>query len=153
LRVENAQVLATYGAQFYAGTPALTENRLERAARFYIASRNDAQFNDDFLAHLIESCDLRRALEHRNSRRRFGSNARKARHTNGFFVLNFNAHSQKISLPDERFRRARKIARRLRAGTTTFGAAVFRAKNNVQIERLILSSTKRMRHHKAKSIR
>ena len=36
-----------------------------RGAAYYIASRNDRRFHDDFYAHLIEQLGLRRALDTR----------------------------------------------------------------------------------------
>jgi beta-galactosidase len=75
VRNESATVLASYDSQFYAGTPALTENRFGQGRAFYIASRNDASFNDDFLGQIIESCALRRPLETEIPEGRFSSDA------------------------------------------------------------------------------
>ncbi len=62
LHAESAQVLATYGAQFYAGKPALTVNNVGAGRAFYMASRNDTRFTTDFYTHLIDELGLRRAL-------------------------------------------------------------------------------------------
>jgi beta-galactosidase len=100
VRVESAQTLATYGEQFYEGTPALTQNQYGAGRAFYIASRNDADFNDDFVAHLIDSCGVSRPLETETPN---GVSVQmRANETHEWiFMLNFNNYPQKIALPDE----------------------------------------------------
>ncbi len=56
-------MLATYGADFYAGRPALTVNELGKGQAYYIASRNDERFLDDFYAALGGQLSLLRALD------------------------------------------------------------------------------------------
>ena len=63
IHAETAIVLATYGADFYAGRPALTVNELGKGRAYYIASRNDERFLDDFYAALGGQLNLLRALE------------------------------------------------------------------------------------------
>ncbi len=62
IHAETAQVLATYGSDFYAGRPALTVNRFGKGQAYYIASRNDTRFLDDFYGKLAEDLKLLRAL-------------------------------------------------------------------------------------------
>jgi beta-galactosidase len=62
IHAEGAQVLATYGSEFYAGMPAVTVNNYGAGKAYYIASRNDHRFHHDFYAQLINSLGLRRAL-------------------------------------------------------------------------------------------
>ncbi len=57
---DQVRVLATYGRDFYAGRPALTVNPLGCGQAYYIASRNDQRFCDDFMAGLIRQLKLRR---------------------------------------------------------------------------------------------
>jgi beta-galactosidase len=49
IHAETADVLATYAADFYAGRPAVTRNRLGAGEAYYVASRNDDAFLRDFL--------------------------------------------------------------------------------------------------------
>jgi beta-galactosidase len=102
VRNEGARVLASYGHQFYAGTPALTENQFGKGRAFYIASRNDANFNDDFLGHVIASCDLHRPLE---SEIPEGVSVQmRGNETHEWiFILNFNDQPQHITLPNMEF--------------------------------------------------
>ncbi len=44
-----AKTLATFERDFYAGRPALTVNRLGTGRAYYVASRNEASFTNDFL--------------------------------------------------------------------------------------------------------
>ena len=57
-----ARVLATFGKQFYAGTPAITVNELGEGKAYYLASRNEDRLLADLYGHLAEQLDLARAL-------------------------------------------------------------------------------------------
>ncbi len=63
LHPEGAEVLAVYGQDYYKGTPALTVNRVGDGAAYYVASRNDERFTDDFCGGLAKELELRRALD------------------------------------------------------------------------------------------
>jgi beta-galactosidase len=102
VRNEGAKVLASYGDQFYAGTPALTENQFGKGRAFYIASRNEASFNEDFLGQIIESCDLKRPLE-TEIPEGVSVQMRGNETYEWIFVLNFNDHAQQIALPGAKF--------------------------------------------------
>ena len=99
IHAESAEVLATYGDDFYAGRPALTCNRFGRGRAYYIASRNDARFLDDFYGALGAELDLLRSLDvdlpagvsaqlRTDGERRF------------VFVMNFNAAPARVELGD-----------------------------------------------------
>jgi len=60
IHAEHAEVLATYGGDFYAGRPALTVNQFGQGQAYYVASRNDERFLDDFYGAL----DARLGLLH-----------------------------------------------------------------------------------------
>ncbi len=62
IHAEGARVLATFGSDFYAGRPALTVNDFGRGKAFYVASRNDEKFMDDFFGALAGRLGLLRAL-------------------------------------------------------------------------------------------
>ena len=62
IHAEGAQVLATYGGDFYAGRPALTVNASGRGEAYYLATYPDERFMRDFYGALIEKLKLRRAL-------------------------------------------------------------------------------------------
>jgi beta-galactosidase len=102
VRNEGAQVLATYGDQFYAGTPALTENSFGKGRAFYIASRNDASFHEDLLSELIDSCGLRQPLE-TEIPEGVSVQMRTNETHEWIFVLNFNTSAQQVTLPNGEF--------------------------------------------------
>jgi beta-galactosidase len=53
VRPETAEVLATYGEDFYAGSPVLTRNRFGAGSAYYVASDPDDAFLDDFASRLL----------------------------------------------------------------------------------------------------
>ncbi len=59
---EGAQVLATYGADFYAGRPALTVNAYGKGQAYYMAAFAEQKFMDDFYRALVGRLEIKRAL-------------------------------------------------------------------------------------------
>lgn len=53
IHAESADVLAEYRDVFYAGMPALTRHRFGRGEAYYVASRNDHAFHDDFYGAIV----------------------------------------------------------------------------------------------------
>ncbi len=51
---EGAEVLATYGEDFYKGMPVLTRNTFGKGQAWYVASSADAEFLKDLVNHLAE---------------------------------------------------------------------------------------------------
>ncbi|THF75107.1 beta-galactosidase [Cohnella fermenti] len=52
---EGAEVLATYGSDFYKGMPALTVNKFGQGEAWYVATSPDKRFMEHFLKNLCES--------------------------------------------------------------------------------------------------
>ena len=63
IHAEGAQVLAAYDSDFYSGRPALTCNRFGEGSAYYIAFRNNKDFEADFYGKLIGDLGLLRALD------------------------------------------------------------------------------------------
>jgi beta-galactosidase len=97
IHAETAQVLATYKSDFYAGRPALTVNQLGKGRAYYVASRNDERFLDDFYAALGDQLSLLRALD---TELPFGVSAQLR--TDGerrfIFLMNFNPMPATVEL-------------------------------------------------------
>jgi beta-galactosidase len=55
IRSHGAEVLATYGSEFYAGSPAITCNRFGLGCAYYIAFRGDERFLTEFTAAYLGS--------------------------------------------------------------------------------------------------
>ena len=54
LHAESAEVLATYGDDFYKGMPVLTRNDFGKGSAYYVASDPDDQFLDNFYAAILQ---------------------------------------------------------------------------------------------------
>lgn len=63
VRPIGCEVLGEYASEFYAGRPALTRNRYGSGTAYYVASRNDQAFHDDFLLDLCARLDIEPAME------------------------------------------------------------------------------------------
>jgi beta-galactosidase len=63
VHAEGAKVLGTYGADFYAGRPALTVNTRGRGRAYFIAARTGADFLDDFYRMLLDEAGVKRVLD------------------------------------------------------------------------------------------
>ncbi len=100
---EGAQVLATYGSEFYQGQAAVTVNCFGKGRAYYLASRNEARFHDDFYRQLMHDLKLRRAL---GAELPAGVTAQiRTDGRNEFvFVLGFNREGVRIDLGGLRYR-------------------------------------------------
>jgi beta-galactosidase len=63
LHAEGADVVATYGGQFYAGTPAITRNCFGSGQAWYLGARLPLEFLDRFYTALGQRLELRRAVD------------------------------------------------------------------------------------------
>ena len=102
IHAETAQVLAKYGADFYKGRPGLTVNTFGKGRAYYITSRNDDRFHQDFYGGLIKQLGLKRTL---NTKLPKGVTAQMR--TDGkqdfVFLLNFQPVTRKVNLGGEAF--------------------------------------------------
>ncbi len=61
--VKTARALAVYGQEFYAGTPALTENSFGAGRCYYLAARTGEDFLQDFYRHIAEEASVMPLME------------------------------------------------------------------------------------------
>jgi len=97
IHAESAAVLATYGEDFYAGRPALTENRCGEGRTYYIASRNEQAFLAALYGKLIEDLGVRRVLRS-NLPEGVTAQLRTDGRREFVFVMNFKRNGQYIDL-------------------------------------------------------
>jgi beta-galactosidase len=97
VHAEGAQVFATFEHDFYRGFPALTRNSFGEGQAYFIASRNDDRFLDDFCRGLEGDLSLTRVLAgdlpDGVSVTVRGDGSREA-----VFLLNFSEHTRRVEL-------------------------------------------------------
>lgn len=102
VHAEGAEVLAEYADDFYAGRPALTVNRFGAGKAYYLASRPEERFLDDFAGALEKEAGLERAFPAALPE---GVSAcvRQDDAKRILFLLNFSTKEQEVDLgPDPR---------------------------------------------------
>lgn len=102
IHAEGAEVLATYGADFYAGRPALTEHRFGQGSTFHIASRNDDSFTDSLFVALAERLGLRHAIA-APLPEGVTAQMRTDGESDFVFLLNFQHHAETLDLAGKTF--------------------------------------------------
>ncbi len=102
LHAESAEVLATYGEQFYAGSPALTVNSFGAGRAYYIASRNEDAFLSDFYGRLVQEHGLKRVMKARLPEG-VTAQLRSDGERQFVFLLNFKPAACRIDLAGEEF--------------------------------------------------
>ncbi len=99
IRAETAEALATYDADFYAGRPALTANRFGQGRAYFIAFRNNQDFESDFYGDLVAELGLLRALDVELPAG-VTAQMRTDGETDFVFVMNFTAEVKAVALPE-----------------------------------------------------
>ncbi|WP_088103293.1 beta-galactosidase [Halalkalibacter urbisdiaboli] len=94
---KGANVLAEFQHDYYQGMPALTVNRYGKGEAYYIASRNDAQFHDDFYGEMAERLDIKSVFSEEIPKG-VSVQRRANEHHEYTFVMNFNDHEQTVKL-------------------------------------------------------
>lgn len=98
IHAETAQVLAEYTDDFYAGMPALTVNAFGSGRAYYIATRPDAAFLDDFYAARVPESGIEPIIADLpvgvQTATREGENGKY------LFVMNFSGKPAEVHLPE-----------------------------------------------------
>ncbi|GCF11220.1 beta-galactosidase [Dictyobacter arantiisoli] len=96
VRNEGASVLATYGSDFYANTPALTRNTYGAGTAYYLASAPDDAFLSDFYQRLCREHQIQPILSVPD-----GIEVTQRRNEQGslLYLLNHNDQETQIALP------------------------------------------------------
>ncbi|MBN2712334.1 MAG: beta-galactosidase [Planctomycetes bacterium] len=100
IHLEGAEALATYGDDFYAGSPALTRNRCGKGEAYYVASRNDISFLRDFFGSLTDRLGITPAVQTKLPE---GVSATIRWNPKGTyrFLMNFNTNPVTLALSPE----------------------------------------------------
>jgi beta-galactosidase len=103
VHAEGAEILATYGEDFYKGRPALTVNRTGSGKAYYLAARAAMTFLDDLTERLVTDLSLERAVP---GPLPLGVSAclREDQKNRFLFLLNFTKERHRVSLASGRWR-------------------------------------------------
>lgn len=98
IHLEGAEMKASFGGQFYAGSPAVTVNRFGKGKAVYIAGRTDIDFLNVLYSDLMAEAEVKPVLDgippQIKVSRRIAADG-----TCYFFVLNMTDSEQKFVLP------------------------------------------------------
>ena len=102
IHAETAEVLAVYKNDFYSGMPALTVNNYGKGKAYYIASRTDQDFNNDFYLQLSRELNINSVI---NGKLPAGVTAQmRSNEKNKFiFIMNFTEEEKLVSLENENY--------------------------------------------------
>lgn len=99
IHAEGSAVLATYGSDYFAGSPALTAHTFGKGTGYYIASRNEPSFLGAFYRALIGELALERVLQVD-----LPAGVTAQMRTDGqqrfIFLMNVNDHPAQVPLDD-----------------------------------------------------
>jgi beta-galactosidase len=96
IHTEGAETLAVYGDEFYTGRPALTCHSFGRGRAYYVGSRNDDRFLNDFIGRLAEETNLPRP--HRSLPLGVTAHVRVQGDVRYLFLLNFTSQEVVLTL-------------------------------------------------------
>lgn len=95
LHSEGAEELASYGSDFYAGTPALTRNRFGKGSAWYVASA----VGQDFLVPFVSALAAEKAIQPVAKTPQGVEATRRRKGSDSFlFLLNHNAAAARVDL-------------------------------------------------------
>lgn len=93
-----AEILYTYGKDFYAGTPAATVNRFGKGKAYYICADVEEKFYDDFYRQLVADQDVERIYKE-DIPSGVEVTGRCGCDHDYIFIQNYNAHEVTVALP------------------------------------------------------
>ncbi len=101
LHAEKATVLATYGRDFYAGWPVVTENEWEEGYAYYVGTDPETDFLEHFYRTLCMDCGVQPELEAAS-----GVEVRRRSQPDRAFIflLNHNEEVAYVELGEEQYR-------------------------------------------------
>lgn len=97
IHAETAKVLATYREDFYAGYPALTVNEFGKGKAYYIASRNEDIFLNDFYNKIVADESIKQVID-TELPEGVTAQMRTDGETDYVFIMNFKPEEKEVSL-------------------------------------------------------
>ncbi len=93
LHLEGAEAIASYGEDFYAGTPAVTRNQFGKGIVYYVGTQPDHDGLDNILSRLASDAKLKPVIEESTS---LEVTRRVKDGKDYFFVMNFTGKEQAV---------------------------------------------------------
>lgn len=103
IHAETATVLAEYKDDFYAGRPALTVNNFGRGKAYYIASRNEDRFQEDFYGKLIKEMGISSSIG-QELPEGVTAQMRSDGEKKYVFLMNFTKEEKAVKLGEKKYR-------------------------------------------------
>lgn len=100
LHAETAEVVATYGSDFYKGMPVVTRNAYGSGQAYYIASEPEKAFLDTFYSGIVQQHGLKAEFD---APQGVEVSVRHTARQTVIFVLNHNASAATVNLGTRRF--------------------------------------------------
>jgi beta-galactosidase len=101
VKPSTAEVLMTYGEDFYAGMPALTCNDFGKGKAYYICADFEQGFYDELYRKIVTEAGVERLIKHIPNG--VEVTTRKNAENVYIFVQNFNRQPAEINLPTEKY--------------------------------------------------
>jgi len=100
VKLNGAEVLMTYGSDFYQGKPVLTRHQYQKGEAYYICSDGEQEFFDDFCNAVADQKNIYRSFEFQLP---YGvAVTERSKNGNKFiFIQNYNAHEVTLDLTGE----------------------------------------------------
>jgi beta-galactosidase len=95
IHAEGAEILGTYGSDFYAQRPALTVNKIGGGKAYFIAARTGEDFLNDFYNKLIGESELKRPFK-AELPNGVSAQTRSDGKTDYIFIMNFTPSEAKV---------------------------------------------------------
>ena len=95
MHLRGAKEIAHYEKEFYAGTPVITRNTFGSGQAFYVGTRSDEEFYDDFLKEICDELEIKPVMETPEG---VEVTCRENTDNKYYFILNHNDEETEIKL-------------------------------------------------------
>ena len=102
VKVSTAEVLMTYGADFYRGMPAFTCNSFGKGKAYYVCADMEQAFYDNIYAELIAEAGARRPVK--TVPEGIEVTTRENERAEYLFVQNFTARETEVEIPEQEYK-------------------------------------------------
>lgn len=98
VNIDTAEVIMTYGSDFYKGKPVLTCNKYEEGLAYYIGADMEQRFYDDFYIKMLNRAGVKRIMD--NVPENIILNSRETDEYKYIFAQNYGKDTINMEIPD-----------------------------------------------------